>query len=71
MKKHILKNSKLSNSINKNTINISYSCMDNIKQIITKHNKKILNKHNDKYKNNSKNIQQNNTSNVIVEIFNQ
>ena len=36
--------------MNKNTIKISYSCMPNIKQIISSHNKKIIRNHNSKQK---------------------
>ena len=48
--KHFPKENKLRKIFNRNTINISYSCMNNTKQIIDNHNKRILNssKHADK-----------------------
>ena len=39
-------NNKLSKILNKNTIQLSYSCMSNIKQRIANHNKAILSKEN-------------------------
>jgi len=42
-KKHFPKDSKFHKIFNKNTIKVSYSCMPNIKSIISSHNKKILN----------------------------
>ena len=41
--KHIPKKHKYHKIFNRNTVKISYSCMPNIKNIITSHNKKILN----------------------------
>ena len=41
--KHFLKDHKLRRIFNYNTIKISYSCMNNTKQIINNHNKCILN----------------------------
>ena len=52
--KNFHKNHKLRKIFNRNTIKISYSCMNNIKQIIENHNKKIINTHE-----NSKNTIQN------------
>ena len=48
--KHFPKDHKLRKIFNRNTIKISYSCMNNTKQIIDNHNKQILNsfKHADK-----------------------
>lgn len=39
-------NNKLHKIINRNTVKVSYSCMDNIKQEISKHNKSVLNENN-------------------------
>ena len=39
---HFNKDHPLNKIFNKNTINLSYSCMPNIKTIINRHNKKIL-----------------------------
>ena len=41
--KHVPKDHKLRKIFNHNTIKISYSCMNNTKQIIDNHNKRILN----------------------------
>ena len=41
--KHFPKHHKFHRIFNKNNIKVSYSCMENIKTIIIKHNKKILN----------------------------
>ena len=41
--KHFPKDHKLRKIFNRNTIKISYSCMNNTKQIIDSHNKRILN----------------------------
>lgn len=41
--KHFPKDSKLSKIFNRNTVKISYSCMNNTKQIIDNHNKRVLN----------------------------
>ena len=41
--KHFLKDHKLRRIFNYNTIKISYTCMNNTKQIINNHNKCILN----------------------------
>ena len=41
--KHVPKDYKLRKIFNHNTIKISYSCMNNTKQIIDNHNKRILN----------------------------
>ena len=41
--KHFLKDHKLRRIFNCNTIKISYSCMNNTKQIINNHKKRILN----------------------------
>ena len=40
--KHFAKDHKLRKIFNRNTITISYSCMNNTKQIIDNHNKRIL-----------------------------
>ena len=40
--KHFPKDHKLRKIFNRNTIKISYSCMNNTKQIIDNHNKRIL-----------------------------
>ena len=40
---HFPKDHKLRKIVNRNTIKISYSCMNNTKQIIDNHNKRILN----------------------------
>ena len=42
IKKHFTKENPLSKIFSKNSINLSYSCMNNIGQIINKHNRKIL-----------------------------
>ena len=42
VKKHFNKENPLHKIINKNTVNISYSCMANMRGIINKHNRKIL-----------------------------
>ena len=49
MDKHFAKDNKLRKIFNRNTIKISYSCMNNTKQIIDNHNKRILksSEHND------------------------
>lgn len=44
IKTHFNKDHPLHKIFNKNTINLSYSCMPNIKNIINRHNKKILKK---------------------------
>ena len=44
IKNHFNNDHPLSKILNKNTINLSYSCMPNIKTIIDRHNKKILKK---------------------------
>ena len=41
--KHFPKDHKLRKIFNRNTVKISYSCMNNTKQIIDNHNKRILN----------------------------
>ena len=41
--KHVPKDHKLKKIFHRNTIKISYSCMNNAKQIIDNHNKRILN----------------------------
>ena len=53
--KHFPKDHKLRKISNRNTIKISYSCMNNTKQIIDNHNKCILNQpvHTDKTANNA------------------
>ena len=40
--KHFPNNHKLRKIFNRNTVKISYSCMNNTKQIIDNHNKRIL-----------------------------
>ena len=40
--KHLPKNHRYNNNFNKNNINVSYSCTDNLQTIIKKHNRKIL-----------------------------
>lgn len=42
LKKHFPPQNKFYKLFNKNTVKISYSCMQNMKQIINSHNKKIL-----------------------------
>lgn len=44
IKKHFTKENPLSKIFNKNSIKLSYSCMNNMGKIINSHNKKILNK---------------------------
>ena len=44
IKKHFEKDHPLKKILNKNSINVSYSCMPNIGQIINAHNRKILRK---------------------------
>ena len=43
IKKHFSKTNKLHKIFNKNTVKISYSCMNNISSIISGHNKNLLN----------------------------
>ena len=43
MEKHFPKGHVLEPIINKNTVKLSYSCLPNVENIISKHNKKILN----------------------------
>ena len=43
--KHFPQNNPLHTILNRNTIKISYSCMPNMKQIISGHNRAILSKH--------------------------
>ena len=43
IKKHFPKTSKLHKILNKNTAKISYSCMNNISSVISRHNKNLLN----------------------------
>ena len=45
--KHLPKQHKYHNRFNKNNAKVSYSCMDNMKSIINKHNKKVTNADND------------------------
>lgn len=59
MKKHFSKNHNLSTVMNKNTLKISYSCVNNMEKTQNK-----LNKENK----NNKTIHQNNTKNESVEI---
>ena len=47
IKKHFTKNHPLSKIFNKNSINVSYSCLPNMEQIISQHNNKILNTKNE------------------------
>ena len=42
IKKHFPRNTKYHKIFNKNTIKVNYSCMPNVKSIISTHNKKIL-----------------------------
>ena len=42
IQKHFPKNSKFYKIFNKNTVKVSYSCMPNVKSIISCHNRKIL-----------------------------
>ena len=42
IRKHFPKKSKFHKIFNKNTVKVSYSCMPNIKSIISSHNRKIL-----------------------------
>ena len=44
--KHFGRNHKYYDIFNRNNVKISYSCMNNIKNIISSHNKKITNSHN-------------------------
>ena len=48
IRKHFNKSHALYKIFNKNSINVSYSCLPNIGQIIISHNKKILTKVNEK-----------------------
>ena len=43
LSKHFPKDHKMHNIFNKNTVKISYSCMNNIRSILSTHNKNILN----------------------------
>ena len=45
--KHFPKQHKYHSLFNKNNVKVSYSCMDNMKSIINKHNKKVTNADND------------------------
>ena len=44
LKKHFGKNHKYQKIFNKNTIKVSYSCMDNMKKVINYHNKYVASK---------------------------
>ena len=44
IKKHFPRGNRLNKIFNKNTLKLSYSCMPNIKSIISKHNKALLSK---------------------------
>ena len=44
IKKHFHKNNQFNKILNKNTIKLSYSCMENMKSIINSHNNTILRK---------------------------
>ena len=44
MEKHFPRSSKLHKIFNKNTVKVSYSCTQNMSQIIKGHNKKIVQK---------------------------
>ena len=46
--KHFPKTNKLHKIINRNLIKVSYSCLSNVKQMITNHNKHLLQGHNNK-----------------------
>ena len=48
IKRHFPKNSKFHKIFNKNTIKVSYSCMPNIKTIVSSHNQQIINPTNNK-----------------------
>jgi len=43
IRKHFGKNHKYNKIFNRNNVKVSYSCMDNMKKIISAHNKKIIN----------------------------
>ena len=57
IRKHFPKKSRFHKIFNKNTVKVSYSCMPNVKSIISSHNRKILNPTN--------NLQQEKTCNCI------
>ena len=42
--KHFLRSHKLHKIFNRNTVKVSYSCMNNMPKIITGHNKKVISK---------------------------
>ena len=48
IEKHFPETNKLHKIINRNTIKVSYSCLPNVKQMITNHNKHLLQGHNNK-----------------------
>ena len=54
--KHFPPNSKLSKIFNRHTIRVSYSCGENIKTFITRHNKNILNRLNPQSTQNKTNL---------------
>ena len=43
IEKHFPKSNKLHKTFNRNTVKVSYSCMENVSQIIKKHNKHVTN----------------------------
>ena len=45
--KHFGRNHKYHKIFNRNNVKISYSCMDNVKNIISSHDKKIINSGNE------------------------
>ena len=53
VKKHFPKNHKFHKIFNRNTIKVSYSCLPNMKSIISRHNHKILNEEQNKNNNNN------------------
>ena len=49
VKQHFPKGHKLHKIFNKNTIKVSYSCMNNMVSVLPRHNKKILSRKEDQY----------------------
>ena len=49
--KHFPPHHRLHSIFNRHTVRVSYSCSDNMKSFLSKHNKYVLKKHNDKAKN--------------------
>ena len=68
VKKHFTKSNPLTKIINKNNMKISYSCMENIKRIISSHNSKILSEKENKMTNKNKNEPNDNNKNKKIKI---